>query len=199
MEAITGDPAKLACMNEIWLVRHGETEWSRTGQHTGRTDLPLSEEGRRQALRLAPRLSGETFDLVLTSPLQRASTTAALAGFPTAKPCPDLMEWNYGDLEGLTSADIVTKYPDWTIWSGAVPNGETLEQVAARANEALAHCQTAGRTVVFAHGHFLRVFATQWLGINPRRGSLLGLSTASISILGWEHSTRVIRSWNIAP
>jgi len=142
---------------------------------------------------------GETFDLVLTSPLQRASTTAALAGFPTAKPCPDLMEWNYGDLEGLTSADIVTKYPDWTIWSGAVPNGETLEQVAARANEALAHCQTAGRTVVFAHGHFLRVFATQWLGINPRRGSLLGLSTASISILGWEHSTRVIRSWNIAP
>jgi probable phosphoglycerate mutase len=185
-------------MNEIWLVRHGETEWSRTGQHTGRTDLPLTDEGRQQALRLASRLRSESFDRVLSSPLQRAMATAQLAGFSDPQPCPDLVEWDYGDLEGRTSHDIHSDYPGWTIWSGPVPKGESIEQVAARAAAALIRCQD-GRSALFAHGHFLRVLATQWLGIDPREGRLLGLSTASISILGWEHSTRVIRSWNLGP
>lgn len=185
-------------MNEIWLIRHGETEWSRTGQHTGLTDLPLTDEGRRQAERLLPKLARETFDLVLTSPLQRARTTAKLAGFPAAEPCPHLLEWDYGDFEGLTSAEIHRQFTDWTIWTGPVPNGETIQQVADRAALALAACQ-GGKTAIFAHGHLLRVLATQWLGINPRKGSLLGLSTASVSVLGWEHQTRVISSWNIVP
>lgn len=185
-------------MNEIWLVRHGETEWSRTGQHTGRTDLPLTDTGEEQARRLVESLRKENFDQTLTSPLLRARTTAELAGFPDARPCEDLMEWHYGDFEGRTSADIHNDHPDWTIWSGAVPNGETIDQVAARANDALRQCENK-RTLIFAHSHFLRVLATQWVRINPRKGSLLGLTTASISVLGWEHQTRVIRSWNIVP
>lgn len=185
-------------MNDIWLVRHGETEWSRTGQHTGRTDLPLTEEGQRQAAKLAAALSGETFERVLTSPMQRAASTARLAGFPQAEPLPQLMEWNYGDLEGRTSQEIVRDYPGWTIWSGPVPNGETLEQVCARADEALAHCE-GQKAAIFAHGHFLRILATRWLGVKPEAGRLLALSTASISVLGWEHDTRVLRRWNLSP
>lgn len=185
-------------MKEIWLIRHGETDWSRTGQHTGRTDLALTEEGRRQAARLAGALAAETFERVLTSPLQRAVHTAELAGFPNAEPLPDLMEWDYGDLEGRTSLEISKDYPDWSIWDGPVPNGETLAQVRARAESALAHCQDA-RTAIFAHSHFLRVLATCWLGVKPDKGRLLGLSTASISVLGWEHETRVLRRWNLSP
>lgn len=185
-------------MNEIWLIRHGETEWSRTGQHTGRTDLALTEEGCRQATRLASALAGQSFDRVLTSPLRRAVHTAELAGFAHAEPLDELMEWDYGDFEGRTSLEISKDFPDWTIWTGPVPNGETLEQVSARAERALGRCQGA-RTAIFAHGHFLRVLATRWLGVKADKGRLLGLSTASISVLGWEHETRVLRCWNLSP
>jgi probable phosphoglycerate mutase len=185
-------------MSEIWLVRHGETEWSRSGQHTGRTDLPLTEVGREQALKLAPKLREQTFQRVFTSPLQRAHETARLAGLDQAEPDPDLMEWHYGDLEGRTTLQIRQEFPDWTIWTGQVPNGESVEQVAARAQAVLSRCGN-DKVALFAHGHFLRVLAACWLGVNPREGRLLALSTASLSVLGWEHETRTIRNWNLAP
>lgn len=185
-------------MNEIWLVRHGETEWSLTGQHTGRTDLPLTDGGKVAAQSLAPRLSEISFDRVLTSPLQRAGETARLAGFPHAETVDELMEWNYGDFEGRTTKEIRAEFPHWTVWQGPIPNGESLEQVAARANAVLERCRE-GKVAVFAHGHILRVLATCWLGVKPLKGSLLALSTASLSVLGWEHETRVIRAWNLAP
>lgn len=183
---------------EIWLVRHGETEWSRSGQHTGRTDLPLTEKGREQARRLRAALADQRFDQVLTSPLQRARETAELAGFAEAVPDDDLMEWHYGDLEGRTSADIVSDVPGWTIWSGPVPNGETLEQVAHRVDRVLSNLPS-GKIAIFAHGHLLRVLASCWLGLEPDKGRLLSLGTASLSVLGWEHQNRALHSWNIAP
>ncbi len=184
--------------NEIWLLRHGETEWSRSGQHTGRTDLPLTEVGQEQARKLRAALGGQQFDQVLTSPLRRARETAELAGFSGAVPNEDLMEWHYGDLEGRTSAEIGAEFPGWTIWTGPVPNGETLDQVAARADRVLSNLPS-GRVAIFAHGHFLRVLATCWLGVKPDKGRLLSLSTASLSVLGWERQTRALHSWNITP
>lgn len=184
-------------MNEIWLVRHGETEWSRSGQHTGRTDIPLTDLGQQQASGLATILAAQSFDLVLTSPLQRASETARLAGMAGAEPCPDLMEWDYGDLESLTSIEIRKRVPDWTVWSGEVPNGESLAQVQARAEAVLARCGE-GRIALFSHGHMLRALTACWLGLPAQAGRLLALGTASISVLGWEHGTAVIRSWNLS-
>lgn len=187
--------------SEIWLVRHGETEWSCTGRHTGRTDIGLTEHGREQAMGLKRLLGGQSFSCVLSSPLVRAKDTARLAGFDDFKVEPSLMEWDYGDLEGLTSVEIARIYPGWTVWEGPIPNGESIEEVAVRARQAIASGLEGaheGRPIVFfAHGHLLRVLATQWLGIEAERGALLALSTASMSILSYEHDRRVISSWNV--
>ena len=182
--------------HQLWVVRHGETEWSRTGQHTGRTDLPLTELGREQARALAPRLAGHRFALVLTSPLSRAADTARLAGL-SAEPTDDLLEWDYGSLEGLTTAQIQRDLPDWTIWDGGTPGGETVGAVAARVDRVIAGCRAAdGDVLVVAHGHVLRVLAARWLGLPPRDGRLFGLATATVGVLGYEHGAPVVVTWN---
>jgi broad specificity phosphatase PhoE len=185
-------------MNEIWLIRHGETEWSLSGQHTGRTDIALTPHGEEQARRLAPALAGQNFTQILTSPLQRARHTCRLAGLDDSDVCEDLREWDYGIFEGRTTPDIRKDYPDWSIWEGPLPEGETLEQVAARAQAALDRC-TSAKVALFAHGHILRVLAACWLQQPPQEGRLFALSTASISVLGFEHQTHVIQRWNSVP
>ena len=184
--------------SELWLIRHGETEWSLSGQHTGKTDLPLTETGRLQATALNEQLSGRSFALVLSSPLTRAFETCEIAGYgDVAKHSEDLLEWDYGDYEGLTTADVRKEVPGWTIWDGGVPRGETAEQVAQRARKVIDLASGAGGDVaLFAHGHLLRILAACWLALPPNAGRLLGLSTASISVLGYERETRVILGWN---
>jgi probable phosphoglycerate mutase len=183
---------------EIVLARHGATEWSRAGKHTGRTDIPLTDVGREQARRLGRALAGRRFVAVWTSPLVRAAETSALAGFPSATVDADLQEWNYGQLDGLTTAEIRTTRPGWTIWSGEVPGGETADQVAARADRVIGRVVAAhGETLLFAHGHFLRVFCARWLGLGPESGRLFTLDTATISTLGFEREQRVVRNWNV--
>jgi len=184
--------------HEIWLIRHGETEWSLSGQHTSRTDLALTAEGNRRAVRLADILHGHPFALVLSSPLQRARDTARIAGF-SPEITDDLREWDYGDYEGRKTADIQKEAPGWTIWSSPTPNGETAEQVAARADKIIARATAAeGDVALFGHGHMLRVLAARWLGCDPRTGRLFALGTGSLSVLGHERDTRVIRMWNTA-
>lgn len=185
----------------IYLVRHGETEWAAAGRHTGRTDIPLTDAGRDQARALGRRLEGHPFTLVLTSPLVRAAETAAIAGFPDAIRDPDLMEWDYGALEGRTRADIREGIEGWSIWTGPWPEAETPDEVAARADRVVARClapANAGDTLLFAHGHFLRVLAARWLGLAPAAGSMFALSTATLGILGWDKGTPVIETWNVA-
>ena len=192
--------AAATATGELWLVRHGETEWARLGRHTGRTDVPLTDLGRGEARALGRRLAGHSFGLVLTSPLSRARDTAALAGFgAVAQPDPDLMEWDYGRLEGRETADIQAAYPGWTIWHGPWPGGETIAQVATRADRIVARSrsgQVAGDVLVFAHGHLLRVLAARWLGLAPESGGLFALGTGTISVLGWEHASPVVQAWN---
>ena len=185
---------------EIWLVRHGETEWSLSGQHTGRTDIPLSTEGERQAARIGQYLAGKRFALVLTSPLQRAIETCRLAGCGNAAETePDLREWDYGAYEGCTSAEIRKQAPDWTIWTSPVPGGETIEQVAARARHVIECAAGApGDVALFAHGHLLRILTACWLGLPPDAGRFFALGTASVSVLGYEREVRVISRWNVA-
>ncbi len=185
---------------EIWLVRHGETEWTVSGAHTGRTDIPLTAAGERHAVEIAGCLAGRRFALVLTSPLQRARETCRLAGYGDAAQIePDLREWDYGLYEGRTSAEIRKEAPGWTIWTSPVPQGETIAQMAARAGRVIARALDAGGDVaLFAHGHLLRVLAACWLGLPPEDGKLFALGTASLSVLGWEHETRVIARWNSA-
>ena len=187
---------------QIWLARHGETEWSRDGRHTGLTEIPLTDLGRRQAEELGTRLAAHRFALVLTSPRSRATATAGLAGFAdVAVVDPDLAEWDYGALEGRRTAEIVEEFPGWTIWTGPWPGGETIDQVGARADRVLARClapEVAGDTLLFGHGHMLRVLAARWLGLPGASGSLFGLSTATVSVLGWERERRIIESWNVA-
>jgi probable phosphoglycerate mutase len=182
----------------LWIVRHGETEWSLAGRHTGRTDLPLTPEGERQASALGPSLAGRRFDLVLTSPLRRARDTCRLAGFgDVAQAEPDLAEWDYGGYEGMTSREIDQLAPGWTIWAGAVPGGETAEEVAARADRVITRATSAaGDALLFSHGHLLRVLAARWLGLSAAEGRLLGLDPATIGILGHERAARVVRMWN---
>lgn len=190
-----GDP-----FGDLWLVRHGETEWARLGRHTGRTDVPLTALGRLQARELGRRLAGHSFSLVLTSPLARAAETASLAGFRSeAVADPDLMEWDYGALEGRQTADIQVDYPGWTIWHGPWPGGETINQVAKRADRVITRVRssaTAGDALVFAHGHLLRVLAARWLGLRPASGGLFALATGTLSVLGWEHDVAVIQAWS---
>ena len=157
--------------------------------------------GREQALDLGRRLAGHQFALVLTSPLSRAAETARLAGLPDAEPDDDLMEWDYGEFEGRTTADIRKDLPDWTIWTGPWRDGETSEEVAARVDRVLARCldpAVDGDCLLFAHGHILRALTARWLGLPARQGGLFALGTATIGILGWERSTRVIETWNEA-
>lgn len=185
---------------DVWLARHGETEWARLGRHTGRTDVPLTEVGRDQARALGQRLAGHPFELVLTSPLSRARETTAIAGFGTvAIADPDLREWDYGDLEGRMTEEIRIDYPGWTIWRGPWPGGETIDQVTVRADRVLARIRRVdGDALVVAHGHLLRVFAARWLDLPPTSGGLFALGTATISVLGWERETPVIKTWNEA-
>ena len=186
--------------SEIWLIRHGETAWSLSGQHTGRTDLPLTAAGERHAAEIGRFLAGRPFALVLTSPLQRARETCKLAGYgDVAQVDPDLCEWDYGAYEGRTSAQIQETVPDWTIWTSPVPQGETIEQVAARASRAIERASRAGGdAALFAHGHLLRILTACWLGLPPDAGRLFALGTASIGVLGYERDTRVISRWNLS-
>jgi probable phosphoglycerate mutase len=184
---------------DLWLARHGETAWSRTGQNTGRTDVPLTAAGRREAKALRRAFDGRRFALVLSSPLSRAWETCRLAGYgPAALPTDDLLEWNYGDVEGRTAAEVRTERPGWTIWKGPVPHGETLAQVAERARRVIGQAAAArGDVLLFGHGHILRVLTACWLGLRPRDGRLFALSTASFGVLGEDSGTRVVRVWNV--
>jgi probable phosphoglycerate mutase len=183
--------------NDVWLVRHGQTEWSANGRHTSTTDLPLTEKGRRVAEMLPGRLDRTEFSLVLTSPRERARETARLAGYGDAHVDADLAEWDYGDLEGKTSSQIRETYPHWTIWDGPVPGGETAAELSERLDRVVARCRNAsGRVLLFGHGHGLRALAARWLGLPVSEGRLLRLDTASISVLGWERETPVVVRWN---
>jgi len=184
----------------IYLARHGETAWSVTGQHTGVTDLPLTERGERNAVRLGERLAGSVFAKVLTSPLQRATRTCELAGFgAVAQVDRDLVEWNYGDYEGVRTAEIHAKRPDWQLFRDGCPNGESPEQVGARADRVVNRVRAIkGNVLIFSSGHFLRVFAARWLGLEPAVGKFFMLDTASLSALSYEHdlSNSAIQFWN---
>lgn len=185
----------------VVLARHGETEWSLSLRHTGKTDLPLTEKGRRQARALGPRLHAWTFSLVLTSPLQRAVETCRLAGYgEQAQLRPDLEEWDYGRYEGLTSQQIEQLQPNWSLWRDGCPGGETAEDVGRRADRVIAEVRVVdGDVLIFAHGHVLRVLASRWLGEPPEGGRHYALQTATLSVLGYEHTDPVIRLWNQAP
>jgi broad specificity phosphatase PhoE len=193
--------ARAAHLPEVVLVRHGETEWSREGRHTGRTDVPLTEPGRREAAALGAALGGWQFELVLTSPLARASETCRLAGLgDTAIRSDDLFEWDYGAYEGLTTKEIREQRPGWSLWRDGVPDGETSADVGARVDRVVERLRAAdGDAAVFAHGHLLRVLAARWLGLEPAAGGLFALETATLSVLGYERETAVIRSWNLRP
>jgi probable phosphoglycerate mutase len=188
----------MADRHQIWLVRHGETEWSLSGHHTGRTDIPLTDAGLRQAEALGRHLSGHAFARVLTSPLARARETCRLAGFgEAAEATDDLREWDYGIYEGRTTADIRKTEPGWSIWTTAVDQGESVEHVGERARRVIDQATTAsGDVALFAHAHILRILAACWLELPPVAGRLLALGTASISVLGYERETRVISVWN---
>jgi broad specificity phosphatase PhoE len=182
---------------ELWLVRHGPTEWSEAGRHTSITDLPLLPAGETAAQALAQRLDGVHFDLTLTSPRLRARRTAELAGHPEAEVDEDLVEWGYGDYEGVTTAEIRQSVPDWTVWTYPSPGGETAAAVGARLDRVVARVRAVdGRTLAFAHGHSLRVLAARWLGLEVADGRLLRLDTATISVLGYERETPVVLRWN---
>ncbi|MDN3025304.1 histidine phosphatase family protein [Streptomyces sp. S.PB5] len=192
-------------MGDLLLVRHGETEWSVSGQHTSWTDLPLTTHGEEQAKALAPLLSGRTFSLALTSPLGRAIRTAELAGITGALPYDDLHEWDYGAYEGVTTVDIHRTRPDWYLWNDGVPPGpeghpgESPAEVGARADRVLARVDTAlpdGDVVLVAHAHFLRVLTARRLGLQPADGRLFQLATGTVSRLSTEHGRPVIAEWN---
>jgi probable phosphoglycerate mutase len=179
------------------LLRHGATEWSLSGQHTGRTDIPLLEQGSEQAKAVGRLLSGLDFEQVLVSPLQRAMETCRLAGFE-GKVEPDLMEWDYGSYEGLTSDEIRQERPGWTLWTDGVPDGERAAEVGRRADRVIERVrQTQGDTLCVAHGHILRVLTARWLGLPPAGGRLFALDAGSICVLGWEREAPVIAAWNV--
>jgi broad specificity phosphatase PhoE len=198
----------------LWLLRHGETEWSRSGRYTGLTDLDLTAAGEQQALAAGRRLSGISFDAVLTSPLRRARRTAELAGFPGAEVVPFAHEWDYGDYEGITSAEIRAKDPSYLIWTHGVAGGESIGQVADRADHVIAKVLdsssspgfaapdavpggTRRNVLLVAHGHFLRVLAARWLDLDPVEGRHFVLGTAAVCTLGWDKRTPAITGWNV--
>jgi broad specificity phosphatase PhoE len=184
--------------HRVFLVRHGETEWSKTGQHTGKTDLPLTEAGEEQGRLLTERLKGVDFTLVLTSPLHRAMETCRQAGLlDRAEVSDDLHEWDYGRYEGLTTPEIREQQPDWNLWTDGAPDGESPAQVSARADRVLERIRAAdGDVALFSHGHMLRSLGARWIGVPITAGAHLMLSTASVSVLGYERETPVLRLWN---
>jgi broad specificity phosphatase PhoE len=186
---------------EIVIVRHGETEWSLSGQHTSRTDLPLLEEGRRDARALAPMLAAYSFDAVLTSPMARARDTCELAGLGGgAEVDKRLCEWDYGDYEGLTTPEIHAERPDWDLWRDGCPSGEQPSDVQARADALLTRCaEVDGSVILFAHGHLLRVLSARWLELPVQGGARFKLDAAAPGRLGYERQTRVLLGWNLTP
>src|ERR1700729_1707523 len=186
---------------ELWLIRHGETEWSLSGAHTSRTDIPLTEHGRQRAEELRDYLKGTQFGAVFVSPMQRARETCAIAGFGDQAVIEEgLKEWDYGVYEGKTTAEIRKEIPDWSVWKDEIVGGETAEHVGERADgviaRALAAGASGGKVALFAHAHILRILAARWIGLEARGGSLFALGTGSVSVLGWERETRVIEAWN---
>jgi broad specificity phosphatase PhoE len=183
-----------------WLIRHGETEWARDGRHTGRTDVPLTELGRSQAVAAGRKVAGQAFAEVLSSPLSRALDTARIAGFADrVEVVDDLREWDYGDDEGRTTAEIRADRTGWSIWGEGPLNGETVDEVGARADRVIARVRAAsGDVLCFAHGHVLRILAARWLELPAVDGRLFALSTATVSVLGWEREAPVILRWNEA-
>ncbi|MBX4954624.1 histidine phosphatase family protein [Rhizobium lentis] len=185
---------------EIYLVRHGETEWSRSGRHTGRSDIPLTANGEAAARKLTERLSGPSFSAVWSSPSARARNTCALAGFGAGAVIrDDLAEWDYGAYEGITTKEILAARPGWQLFRDGCPNGETAADVGARADAVIGGLrETAGNVLIFSSSHFLRVLAARWLGLPPQGGVFFSLDTTSISVLGYEHDLTepVIRQWN---
>jgi broad specificity phosphatase PhoE len=195
-------------MGELILIRHGETAWSRTGRHTGRTDVPLTSAGRATASRLAPALAARPIVATFTSPASRATDTAKLAGLQDPVPDPDLYEWDYGGYEGMTSAEIGDQATGWYLWrDGVIPGdddhpGETAADVAARADAVLRRAQPLladGDVALVAHGHLLRVLAARWLWLDPEAGRFFRLDTGTLSFLGFEHEEKVISAWNVPP
>ncbi len=186
---------------ELWLIRHGETEWSLSGKHTSRTDISLTEHGRRRAEELRDYLKGKKFDAVFVSPMQRARETCAIAGFGDVAVVDEgLREWDYGVYEGKTTAEIRKEVPGWSVWKDEIVGGETVEHVGERADDvisrALAAGASGGAVALFAHAHILRILAARWIGLEADSGGLLALGTGSVSVLGWERETRVIEAWN---
>jgi probable phosphoglycerate mutase len=182
---------------EVWLIRHAETEWSVDGRHTGRADIPLTDDGCRSAAALAPRLAGHDFALVLCSPLQRAVQTAQLAGVGCgAVASPDLMEWDYGEFEGVTTVEIKEGRPDWDLWRDGCPGGESPDDVAARADDVIrTACEADGDVLLVSHGHLLRVLGARWIGLPAAAGARLSLGTGALCVLGQERGVRTIRAW----
>ena len=186
--------------DELWLVRHGETAWSASGQHTSVTELELTESGVASAHTLTSPLADIDFGQVLASPRKRARATATLAGFPDAEVEEDLAEWAYGDFEGLTTPQIREKVPGWTVWTHRSPGGESAAQVGERLDRLVARARAAdGKTLVFAHGHSLRVLAARWLGLDVVDGRIFDLDTGTISVLAFDRGTPVVKRWNLAP
>ena len=188
---------------ELWLIRHGETAWSLSGAHTSRTDLPLTDEGRARAARLGEYLKGTDFAKVLVSPMSRARETCEIAGFGAQAVVDEgLREWDYGDAEGKTTPQLRVEYndPDWSVWTRALINGETIDHVGARADALIATALEGltgkAKVALFAHAHILRILAARWIALDPRAGAKFGLGTGSVSVLGWERETRVIARWN---
>ncbi len=182
----------------IFLLRHGATEWSESGQHTGLTDIPMTEAGLEEARALGPLVAGHTFSLVLSSPLTRAMHTAELAGLEGVEAEPDLLEWDYGKMEGRTTAEMRKDEPEWTVFDGEIPGGETGAEVGARVDRVIARCTAAdGDTALVGHGHCLRILAARWLGLEPRDGRLFHLASGTLSELAWEREQPVIKSWGI--
>jgi len=183
--------------DEVWLLRHAETEWSRAGKHTGRTDVALTDEGREAARRLGERLAGVDFALVLCSPLSRARETAQLAGLACSGLRDDLLEWDYGDYEGLTTPEIRVDRPDWFLWHDGVPGGEMPHDVAARCDRVVAEARTVeGKVALVAHGHILRALAARWIDAPIDLGGRLHLGTGAVSVLAYEREVAVISRWN---
>lgn len=184
---------------EIWLVRHGETEWSANGKHTSSTDIPLTEHGRQRAVELKEFFAGKVFDAVFVSPRERARETCAIAGYgAVAVVEDDLQEWNYGESEGKTTAEMrVLRGSDWSVWSSEIVGGETVEAVGVRADKVIARAVGVGGTVaLFAHAHILRILAARWVRLAATGGALFALGTGSVSVLGFERETRVVEKWN---
>jgi broad specificity phosphatase PhoE len=181
---------------ELWLVRHGETEWSRNGKHTSVTDLPLTDEGERVARGLPDKLAGVEFDLVLTSPRLRARRTSELAGFGEAEVDEDLVEWAYGDYEGITTPEIRETDPGWSVWTHPTPNGESADDVATRLDRVVERARGVDRALVFSHGHALRALAARWLDQPVELGRYLYLDTATTSVLGLDRGSPVVIRWN---